>query len=148
MKTIFINGWDMVLLRHVLSAYGENQPTERQYAVFLADELADSTVIVSDDVPPDVVRLNSQVCLKDMTANKEKIYRLVLPQDARGQEDHVSVLAPLGAAILGRRVGEDIEVKAPSGLRRFRLEEVWHFDGKILSNRRGRAPHGYRQQNA
>lgn len=125
MKTIFINGWDAVVLRRVLDEYGKNQPPERQYAVFLADELASSVVIVTDHVPPDVVRINSRVRLRDTVANKDRIYTLVLPQEARGEDDHVSVLAPLGAAILGRRVGDNIQVRAPSGLRTLRLDGVW-----------------------
>jgi regulator of nucleoside diphosphate kinase len=76
-----------------------------------------------DAVPADVITMNSEVRLLDLDSGEVKAYRLVFPSDAR-TEDALSVLAPIGTAILGYRVGSVIEWKVPRGVRRLQVLEV------------------------
>lgn len=90
----------------------------------LAAELRRASVVPADEVPPDVVTMNSVVRLHDLDSDEVMEYQLVYPMYADMTLNRISVLAPVGTAILGYRVGDVIEWPVPSGLRRLRVEEV------------------------
>lgn len=75
-------------------------------------------------VPPFVVTMNSQVRLLDLETGKEVICTLVFPLQADATEGRISVLAPLGALLLGSRMGTVIDVPTPLGVRRYRIDEI------------------------
>lgn len=66
-------------------------------------------------MPPDVVTMNSEVLCIDETTGAERVLRLVYPTDADASKGHVSVLAPVGAALLGLAAGQTIEWPLPGG---------------------------------
>ena len=72
----------------------------------------------------DAITMRSKVRLKDLESRKEMIYSLVFPNEADIDEGRISVLAPVGTAMIGYRVGDIIEWEVPSGLRRLKVEEV------------------------
>jgi regulator of nucleoside diphosphate kinase len=71
-----------------------------------------------------VVTMNSRVRLIDMETREKETYLLVYPDEADINEGKLSVLAPLGTAMLGARVGQIIEVRAPVGLRRLKVDRI------------------------
>jgi regulator of nucleoside diphosphate kinase len=81
-------------------------------------------LVASDEIPPDVVTMNSQVVLRDLDTGGEIVLTLVFPRDANVDQQRVSVLAPLGTAILGYRGGDIIEWQMPGGTRRLEVERV------------------------
>jgi regulator of nucleoside diphosphate kinase len=72
----------------------------------------------------DVITMNSKVCLVDLETADEDIITLVLPEDADHAENKISILAPIGTAILGHRVGDTFEWKVPAGLIRMKVKEL------------------------
>ncbi len=90
----------------------------------LAVELDRAVVIESDKIPHDVVTMNSRVCLRDMDTGKDEFYQVVYPEDADVEQNRISVLAPIGTAILGYKVGDVIEWKVPAGLRRLKIKKI------------------------
>ena len=60
----------------------------------------------------------------DLEDNSEETYRLVLPDQADVSRLRISVLAPIGAALLGYREGDQIEWPVPDGIRRLRIKRV------------------------
>jgi regulator of nucleoside diphosphate kinase len=68
--------------------------------------------------------MNSRVRLKDLETNEEKVYTLVFPSEANLEQQKISILAPIGTAILGYRVGDTVEWRVPGGIRKLRLEEI------------------------
>ena len=82
--------------------------------------------IEATKVPEDVVTMNSIVELFDLATQDEETYTLVYPERASVLEGRLSVLAPLGAAILGARLGDEVTVPTPSGSRRVRITRI-HF---------------------
>jgi regulator of nucleoside diphosphate kinase len=74
-------------------------------------------------VPPDVITMNSEVRLMDVDSGEIKVYKLVFPSEA-GSGNALSVLAPIGTAILGYRTGSIIEWPVPRGVRRLKVLEV------------------------
>src|SRR5690606_6337585 len=84
-------------------------------APLLEGELVRADVREPKDIPPDVVTMNSEVACVDENSGKEFVVRLVYPQDANPSEQRVSVLAPIGAALLGMSVGNSITWPLPGG---------------------------------
>jgi regulator of nucleoside diphosphate kinase len=81
----------------------------------LRDELARAEVLEPRDMPRDVITMNSTARFRDDTSGVEREITLVYPRDADGSADRVSILAPVGSALLGLRVGQAIEWPVPGG---------------------------------
>lgn len=90
----------------------------------LDSELARAQIIDPKDAPRSLVTMNSQVTYEDVKAGKRHSVRLVYPWDANATKDQISVLAPLGSALLGLREGQEIEWTMPGGVRRIKVVEV------------------------
>jgi regulator of nucleoside diphosphate kinase len=84
----------------------------------LFDELDAATVVQDDLLPGDVVRMNSRVTFVDLDTMQETTLELVYPHEVVGRPNSISILAPMGAALIGLRVGESIEWPLPNGRRR------------------------------
>ncbi|MEN6498266.1 MAG: nucleoside diphosphate kinase regulator [Thermoguttaceae bacterium] len=81
-------------------------------------------VLDSEEIPEDVVTMNSTVEIFDLDSGEAETYTVVYPRDADIATDRISVLAPVGRALLGKRVGDVIRVAVPSGQRRIRIEAI------------------------
>lgn len=81
----------------------------------LASELERSEVVEPQQIPPDVVTMNSTVRFTFTESGEEFSLTLVYPKDAQGQSDRISILAPVGSALLGLTVGDDIQWPMPGG---------------------------------
>ncbi|MGN6513474.1 MAG: nucleoside diphosphate kinase regulator [Lysobacteraceae bacterium] len=81
----------------------------------LAAELERAEVVEPAQVPADVVTMNSVVRVRDEDSGGERELALVYPHEADGSADRVSVLAPVGSALLGLRVGDAIDWPMPGG---------------------------------
>ena len=95
-----------------------------EYLDRLEEELDRAEVVEQKDIPADVITMRSTVRVKDLDTSEEMIYRLVFPTEANYDEGKISVLAPIGTAMLGYRRGDVIEWQVPSGVRRLSVEEV------------------------
>jgi regulator of nucleoside diphosphate kinase len=90
----------------------------------LKEELNRGNVIAADEVPKGVVTMHSQVRVRDLKADESETYTLVYPDEADINEGKLSVLAPLGIAMLGAKVGQVIKFDAPAGQRRLKVEKI------------------------
>lgn len=91
----------------------------------LEAELDRSEVVAPKDVPPSVVTMNSTVRFSVTGSNHEFRLTLVYPKDADGSGNTISILAPVGSALLGLSEGDEIEWPRPGGgTMRVRIEEV------------------------
>ncbi|WP_228767808.1 GreA/GreB family elongation factor [Candidatus Velamenicoccus archaeovorus] len=59
-----------------------------------------------------------------MDTGKDEFYQLVYPEDADIEQNKISILAPIGTAILGYKVGDVIEWKVPAGVRRLKIKKI------------------------
>ena len=80
----------------------------------LLSEMERANVVKPVDMPPDVVTMNSTIRFVDDSNGAEFEYTLVYPADA-GKPDTISVLAPVGSALLGLSVGQSIAWRVPGG---------------------------------
>jgi regulator of nucleoside diphosphate kinase len=123
-RDIYITAFDKQRLEELIAVADDFGSSGRKDLVSLAEELTRAKVVASEKVPPDVVTMNSKVVLRDLSTSETMSYILVFPKDANIDEGSISVLAPVGTAILGYRVGDEIEWRVPSGLRRLKIEEI------------------------
>ncbi|HAF95493.1 MAG: hypothetical protein A2X34_01375 [Elusimicrobia bacterium GWC2_51_8] len=75
-------------------------------------------------IRPDIVTVNSRVHLKDLDTKKEILITLVFPDDANIEQGKLSILSPMGTAILGYSQGDAIKWEAPSGIRHIRIVKI------------------------
>lgn len=123
--TIYITEIDRQRLEKLIEVAGErDQLANRQYLHKLEHELDRAETVAPEDVPANVITMRSKVRLKDMNTGEEMVYTLVFPSEANFDEGKISVLAPVGTAMLGYRVGDCIEWQVPSGLRRLKVAEL------------------------
>lgn len=91
----------------------------------LAEELERAIVVPADRIPEDVVTMNSRLIYCDESSGTTREVELVYPSEADPVAGRVSVLAPVGCALLGLRVGQSIDWNLPSGkVHRLRVERV------------------------
>ncbi len=81
----------------------------------LENEIARAHVVEPTQVPPTVVTMNSTVRFKVASSDAEFSLTLVYPKDADGSSDKISILAPVGSALLGLKEGDEITWPAPGG---------------------------------
>jgi len=81
----------------------------------LIDELNRAKIVEPNKVPDNVVTMNSEVRFKVISTDKEFSMTLVYPKDASGNNDKISILAPVGSALLGLKEGDNISWPKPGG---------------------------------
>ncbi len=114
---------DFDRLKHLLES-PRYRVTHAMLIPTLREGLERSRVVEPESVPKGVVTMHSKVKVRDLKAGESETYTLVFPDDADINEGRLSVLAPLGAALLGARVGDVVEFAAPAGTRRLKVEKV------------------------
>ncbi len=120
---IVVTRSDLERLRAILGARN-GSTRDREHFLDLRDELEQARVVSEDEVTSDVVTLQSQVRVRDHETGVASDYTVVTPAQADVKSGHVSVLAPLGTALLGYREGDEVEWQMPGGFRRLRIERV------------------------
>ncbi|MDD5451928.1 MAG: nucleoside diphosphate kinase regulator [Desulfovibrionales bacterium] len=123
-RNIYITEFDKARLEELIAVADEFGGHDRKDLDSLAEELDQAEIVSSKDIPPDVVTMNSKVVLRDLSTSEKMTYILVFPSDANIDTGAISILAPVGTAILGYAKGDIIEWPVPSGIRRICIEEV------------------------
>jgi regulator of nucleoside diphosphate kinase len=123
-RNIHITEFDLMRLRSLIVEARYSNYRGTPYLDNLVKELDRAIVVPSKEVPPDVITMNTQVRLRDLDTDEEMIYTLVFPEDADISLGKVSVLAPIGTAMLGYRMGETFEWEVPAGTRKIKIEEI------------------------
>lgn len=130
---IIVSELDVERLQRLLDTL---PPRAREAAQALEAELARAQVVAPAAIPRDVVTMNSRVRFEELESGKEGEASLVYPHDSDISNGSISVLAPVGMALLGLRAGQSIDWPMPTGrCKRIRVREVTyqpeaagHFD--------------------
>ncbi len=91
---------------------------------FLQKVLQYSRVIDTTALPKDKISLLSKVEFTNLATNTKMTYTIVSPHEMNFQEGKISCKSPIGIALMGRKVGEEVDVEAPSGTFKIRIESV------------------------
>src|SRR5688572_21989858 len=90
----------------------------------LRDELGRALILDAAALPPDVVTMGARVQIEDLETNEIEDYTLVYPDQANIAEGRLSILAPVGTALLGYRIGAIVDWPTPGGIRRLKIHRV------------------------
>lgn len=90
----------------------------------IEDILSRARVIDTSKMPVDEIHLLSTVKIKNLKTNKVVEYTLVSPEEADFQEGKISVTSPVGQGLMGAKLGDKVEVKAPAGIMHFEIIEI------------------------
>ena len=123
-RAIIMTDGDHEELSEIIRAMDRLSERGRVEMSSLAAELARAEIVDADEIPPDVITMNSRAELLDLGTGERMEFTLVFPIDADIEANKISILAPLGTAMLGYRVGDEFEWVVPYGLRRLRVIAV------------------------
>lgn len=123
-KQLILRKDDYNLLVSYLKSGLSNSMFNRQDAAELQTELKKATLVNTDDFPPDVVGLNSKVKIKSEGKKDILELMLVMPDKADIKKRKISIMAPIGTALLGFRQGQVVKWQVPSGKKKFTIIEV------------------------
>ena len=123
-RTIHITEPDMKKLAALLESWRPAREVDREHARVLAEELERAHLVHTTEARADVVTMNSRVTVTDLDSGREHEYTVVFPRDADLSAGRISVLAPIGTALLGYAEGDEIEWNVPGGVRRLRIDSV------------------------
>jgi regulator of nucleoside diphosphate kinase len=123
-QTIQVTDIDSRRLVGIIDGSRPRDPRDKENVDRLERHLDDADVLPARHIGPDVVTMNSEVRVHDLDTHEAMVFRVVFPSAADSVAGRISVLAPLGMAVLGRRVGEAVAWETPGGQRRLRLDHV------------------------
>jgi len=117
-------------LRRYVSAWDNKLALDTQHIAAIRARLEGASIASTDPLPADVVTLDSQVCLSDLTSGRTFVWTVILPADEDVERSARSPLSWSGATLLGRREGDEFEWLTRTGGRRVRIESVM-FQPKV-----------------
>jgi len=135
-RNIVMNAVDHAELASAIAAMDRLSERGRAEMMALRGELERAEIVAPHEVPPGVITMNSRAELLDLDTNEHMEFTLVLPGEANIEEGKISVLAPLGTAMLGYGVGDEFEWTVPYGSRRLKVIRV-HFQPEASAKNSG-----------
>jgi regulator of nucleoside diphosphate kinase len=123
-RRIQVTDDDMTRLRDLIRGSRRSARRDLGHLAELEQELDRAEVVETDEIASDVVTMHSVVRVRDLDSGVTATYTLVFPVDADIERRRISVLAPIGTALIGYRAGDEIEWRTPGGPRRLRIEDV------------------------
>lgn len=115
---------DFVILNDYMKNQSGMQVNEKDNFMKLNEEIHKAELVEPENFPADVVRLDSTVVVRDLQTKRDMTITVVMPQNADIKQKKVSVLAPVGTALIGFRKGKKVSWKVPSGSKEFMIMDV------------------------
>ena len=123
-RIICINAFDRKRLIKLIEDSSNYNNPDKIHLKELEKELNRGKIVEPKDIPKDVITMNSMIHFKDLDSGEEMTYTLVFPDMADISNNKISILAPIGTALIGYRIGDIIEWEVPAGLRKLKVEEI------------------------
>ena len=123
-NSIYITSQDKQRLEELLAEVSVSDPRQRGDLKLLEEELRRAVIVEPKEITGDVITMNSRADLIDLDTHETVTFTLVFPRDSNVEEEKISVLAPIGAGMLGYRIGDEFEWKVPDGVRHMKVTNV------------------------
>ena len=123
-KSICITSTDMELLVGLLDFARPTNEIDLANLERLEEELYQANIVEPKDIPLNVVTINSKVWLREIDSDHEITFILVFPLEANLSEHKISILSPIGSAVIGRQTGGIIKWKSPGGIKRAKIRKM------------------------
>ena len=132
-RPIYITSQDKQRLEDLPAEVAVSNPRARGDLNALVEELHRASIVDPKNVPADVITMNSRAEMLDLDSGEAVTFTLVFPSEANIEEGKISVLAPIGAGMLGYRVNDEFEWNVPGGIRRMRVARI-HYQPEAAGN--------------
>lgn len=123
-RTIIITRQDMDRLRGLIRDARDARAEAPAHLKALENELDKAQIVEPAQVPADVVTMNSTVKLRMQGSRSTQKWKIVYPHEADVNEDRISILSPLGTALIGYKRGDEITLELPAGQREVVIQDV------------------------
>lgn len=123
-STITVTQTDFMRLTQLVKNFRESKSVDPIYLSYLGAELQKALKVNSNMITPDFVTMNSVMNVTFINSGKTMELRLVYPQNADFSKGLVSVLSPLGCALLGYKAGDVVTFQAPKGMQEVKINNV------------------------
>lgn len=124
MRAIYITEVDLERLRELVGVARSCSELDQVGLAALQAELDRASIVSAQEVPSDVITMHSQVRIRNLDTSEEMIFTLVYPRRADLEHGKISVMSPLGTALLGYRAGDVLDWRLPDGVRHLQIVEV------------------------
>lgn len=124
MGVITLNSLDCSRIqRCIKDAMRVNSISSRE-AASLVKELNSATIVDPEQIPSNIVTMNSIVNISFLNTSKQVRFQIVYPEDANVKENKISIFSPIATALIGYKVGDEIEWIVPAGVTSIRIDEI------------------------
>lgn len=124
MTNIIVNRLDYLRIIKQIDEARLNKTIDVSEAEKLLHELNSATILDPDQIPGDVVTMNSVVKISFVDSGKQLEFKIVYPNESNFKEKKVSIFSPIATALIGFKVGDLIEWMVPGGLTKIRIDEI------------------------
>ena len=127
-RNIYINRYDLERLQALIDV---SRGPDAPYLEKLKKEIGQATVVEPREVPGDVVTMNSIVRVRDIDTGEERNLILVFPGKEGAKGKAVSILSPMGIALIGCREGDVLSWDLPTGTVKIQIEEIIYHPERL-----------------
>ncbi|MRT93726.1 nucleoside diphosphate kinase regulator [Ancylomarina sp. 16SWW S1-10-2] len=124
MGNLIINRLDYTRIKECIIDAKRNKSINDIEAKELVVELNSAKIVEPQDVPSNIVTMNSIVKLSFLDSKKQVQFTIVYPDEASMKEYRISIFSPIATALIGYKVGDVVEWLIPSGLTQLRIDEI------------------------
>ena len=133
---IILSEKDYTVLRGLVDSLSRAGKLSQPHFERLAREMRHATVMDRAEIPPKVITMGSRVNYTCIDTGTTEDTVLVFPAEAQNGDNHVSILTPLGLALIGETEGTEVEYVAPGGTYHIRINRVSHEAAREASPQR------------
>lgn len=124
MSKIIINRLDYARIKKCINDAKQFKSISNTEAEKLLKELDSAKIVEPEAIPSNVVTMNSIVRLSFLNNNNQVQFQIVYPDQAKFKENKISIFSPIATALIGYKVGDEIEWIVPAGLTNIRIDEI------------------------
>lgn len=124
MNKLIVNRLDYARIRKCISDAKQFKSITDVEAERLMKELDSARILEPENIPSNVVTMNSIVKLSFVNTNKQVQFQIVYPDKANIKENKISIFSPIATALIGYKINDEIEWIVPAGLTKLRIDEI------------------------
>ena len=124
MSKIVLNRLDYLRIQKHINDAKEKKLISTAEVEKLINELNSAKILEPQEIPTDVVTMNSVVKITFINTNKQLEFKIVYPDQANFKENKISIFSPIATALIGFKVGDFIEWIVPAGVTKLHIDEI------------------------
>ncbi|MCB9319467.1 MAG: nucleoside diphosphate kinase regulator [Lewinellaceae bacterium] len=124
MSEIMMNKLDYVRIQKAINDAKQTRSLKASEALNLLQELKSAKIVEPTEIPANVVTMNTIVKISFLNTSKTVQFQIAYPQEANLKKNKISILSPIATALIGYKVGDEIEWIVPAGLTKVKIEEI------------------------